>query len=79
MFDKINFICYMYFLIDILLLIIRVSNFLIYGFGRFFFGNIENYLFFCLCYLEYYKINDFFLRNNVYEFIVIKKYLFFLN
>lgn len=30
MFDKINFICYMYFLNDILLLIIKVSNFLIY-------------------------------------------------
>lgn len=79
MFDKINLICHMYFLNDILLSIIRVSNSSIHGPGRFFFGNTENYLFSCLCYLEYHKINDFSLRNNAYEFIVTKKHLFFLN
>lgn len=61
MFDKINLLCHMYFLNDILVSIIRVlSNSSIHGPGRFFFGNTENYLFSCLCYLEYHKINDFF-------------------
>lgn len=104
MFDKINLICHMYFLNDILLSIIKVSNSSIqlyttkykyttlryscagnwmslnrHGPGRFyfFFGNTKNYLFSCLCFLEYHKINDFW-RNNAYEFIVAIEHLFFL-